>query len=192
MTTLGDSKAAFASKPRRISPDDSLVKVHMAIFNDLKDVVENYLDEMVSDVRNACDAMGGRSLWVNEAEQILIPIKWLQAWVFIAATQKRAEISNLSDRQKSGPHLSPEPAPSEPAFRTQVGLEAFLKQRYDLESRLEKRGLKRGDAIYDEAIMQLNVSQLSAIEAARKDARQAALRAETGTGSGSASASKGS
>jgi len=150
MSTLGNGKAAFASRPRRISPEDSLVKVHMAIFNDLKEVVENYLDEMISDVRNARAAMGGRSPLVNEAEQILVPIKWLQTWVFIAATQKRAELSDLSDQEKSGPHLSPEPALSELAFRAQVGPEAFLKQRYELESRLKKRGLKRGDANCDE------------------------------------------
>jgi hypothetical protein len=59
---------------------------------------------------------------------------------------------------------------------------------------LEKKGPKRGDAIYDEAIMQLNVSQSRAIEAARKDARQAAPGGTSGEetrSSGSVSASKG-
>ena len=193
MSILPGSNAAT---PRKISPRDSLAKVHIAIFNDLKDVVDKYLDEMISDVRNARATMGGWSPVVNEAEQILVPIKWLQTWVFIAAAQKRAEISDPSDQEKRRPPASTEQALSDLAFRAHLDPEAFLKQRYELETRLEKRGLKRGDSIYDEAIMQLNVSQLRAIETARKEARQAALggtrREETGTGSGSVSTSKGS
>jgi hypothetical protein len=196
MSIFSGSNTAFASTPRRISPQDSLAKVHMAIFNDLKDVVDKYLDEMISDVRNARATMGGWSPVVNEAEQILVPIKWLQTWVFIAAAQKQAEVSDPSDREKRRPPASTEQALSELAFRAHLDPEAFLKQRYDLETRLEKRGLKRGDSIYDEAIMQLNVAQLKAIEAARKQARQAALGGtrceERGTGSGSVSTSKGS
>jgi hypothetical protein len=175
MSMLPGSKTALASTPRRISPQDSLAKVHIAIFNDLKDVVEKYLDEMISDVRNARGAMGGWSPVVNEAEQILVPIKWLQTWVFIAAAQKRAEISDPSDQEKRQPPASTEQALSELASRAHLDPQAFLKQRSDLETRLEKRGLKRGDASYDEAIMQLNVAQLRAIEAARREARQAAL-----------------
>ena len=38
--------------------------------------------------------------------------------------------------------------------------DVFLKQRYDLETQLATRGLKRGNAACDEAIVQLNVSQL--------------------------------
>jgi hypothetical protein len=196
MSTLPGSNTAFASAPRRISPQDSLAKVHMSIFNDLKDVVDKYLDEMISDVHNARATMGGWSPVVNEAEQILVPIKWLQTWVFIAAAQKRAELSDLSDQEKRRPPATTERTLSELAFRAHLDPDAFLKQRYDLETRLEKRGLKRGDTIYDEAIMQLNVSQLKAIEAARKGARQAALggtrRDERGTGSGGVSTSKGS
>jgi hypothetical protein len=194
MSTLAGSKTA-TSTPRRISPEDSLAKVHITIFNDLKDIVEKYLDEMISDVRNVRATMGAWSPVINEAEQILVPIKWLQTWVCIAAAQKRAEISDRSDREKGPAVPSSEPAPSELAFRGPLYPEAFLKQRYDLETRLEQRGLKRGDAIYEEAIMQLNVSQLRAIEAAREDARQAAPGGtpgeETRTGLGSVSASKG-
>jgi hypothetical protein len=193
MSILAGSNTAT---PRRISPQDSLAKVHIAIFNDLKDVVDKYLDEMISDVYNARATMGGWSPVVNEAEQILVPIKWLQTWVFIAAAQKRAEISDPSDQEKRRPPASTEQALSELAFRAHLDPEAFLKQRYDLETRLEKRGLRRGDRIYDEAIMQLNVAQLRAIEGARKEARQAAgggtRGEETGTGSGSVSTSKGS
>jgi len=181
--------------PRRISPQDSLAKVHIAIFNDLKDIIDKYLDEMISDVRNARAAMGGWSPVVDEAEQILVPIKWLQTWVFIAAAQKRAEISDPSDQEKRRPAASTEQALSELAVRAHLDPQAFLKQRYDLETRLEKRGLKRGDSTYDEAIMQLNVAQLRAIEAARKEASQAARGGtrcvQTGTGPGSVSTSKG-
>ena len=53
MSIFSGSNTAFAPTPRRISPQDSLAKVHIAIFNDLKDVVDKYLDEMMSDVRNA-------------------------------------------------------------------------------------------------------------------------------------------
>jgi hypothetical protein len=187
---------SITATPRRISPQDSLAKVHIAIFNDLKDVVDKYLDEMISDVRNARATMGGWSPVVNEAEQILVPIKWLQTWVFIAAAQKRAEISDPSDQEKRRPLVTTEQALSELAFRAHLDPEAFLKQRYDLETRLEKRGLKRGDNPYDEAIMQLNVAQLRAIEAARKEARQPARSGtrceQTGTGTGGVSTSKGS
>jgi hypothetical protein len=193
MSMLPGSNTATS---RRISPQDSLAKVHIAIFNDLKDVVDKYLDEMISDVRNARATMGGWSPLVNEAEQILVPIKWLQTWVFIAAAQKRAEISDPGDQEKRRPSASTEQALSELALRAHLDPQAFLKQRYDLETRLEKRGLRRGDSIYDEAIMQLNVSQLRAIEAARKEARQAALGgtrgAETATGPGSVPTSKAS
>ena len=106
--------------PRRISPQDSLAKVHIAIFNDLKDIIDKYLDEMISDVRNARAAMGGWSPVVDEAEQILVPIKWLQTWVFIAAAQKRAEISDPSDQEKRRPLVTTEQALSELAFRAHL------------------------------------------------------------------------
>jgi len=163
-----------ASTSRRISPQDSLAKVHIAIFNELKNVVDKYLDEMISDVRNARAAMGAWSPVVNEAEQILVPIKWLQTWVFIAAAQKRAEVVDPSEQDVRRAPASTEQALSELAYRAHLDPEIFLKQRYDLETQLGKQGLKRGDGAYDEAIMQLNVSQLKAIEAARKEARHAA------------------
>ena len=194
-TGLGD-KTAFASTPRRISPQDSLAKVHIAIFNDLKEVVDKYLDEMISDVRKARAAMGAWSPVVSEAEQILVPIKWLQTWVFIAAAQKRAEVPEVSEQEKRQPPASTEQALSELAFRVHLDPETFLKQRYDLEAHLGKQGLKRGDAAYDEAIMQLNVAQLKAIEEARKQARHAAFggtrRQESGTGSGGVPTAKAS
>ena len=117
-----------------------------------------------------------------------------QTWVFIAAAQKQAEVSDPSDQEKPRPPASTEQALSELAFRAHLDPEAFLKQRYDLETRLEKRGLKRGDSIYDEAIMQLNVAQLKAIEAARTQARPAARGGTRGEerGTGSVSTSKGS
>jgi hypothetical protein len=187
MSTLLGNKTAFAPTPRRISPQDSLAKVHMAIFNELKDVVDRYLDEMISDVRSARAAMGAWSPVVNEAEQILVPIKWLQTWVFIAAAQKRAEVTDSSDQEKRQPPASTKQVLSELALRAHLDTEAFLKQRRDLETQLGKQGLKRGDAAYDEAIMQLNVAQLKAIEEVRKQTRQAAFSAtrgeETGTGS---------
>jgi len=195
MSTLLGNKTAFAPPPRRISPDDSLAKVHTAIFNDLKDVVDKYLDEMICDVRNARAAMGAWSPVVNEAAQILVPIKWLQTWVFIAAAQKRAE-GDLSSQEKRQPPASTKQVLSELALRAHLDTEAFLKQRHDLEAQLGKQGLKRGDAAYDAAIMQLNVSQLKAIEAVRKQARHAAFggpRGEaTGTGSPGLATSKAS
>lgn len=194
MSTLHGNNTAFASGSRRISPQDSLAKVHISIFNELKDVVDKYLDEMISDVRNARAAMGAWSPVVNEAEQILIPIKWLQTWVFIAAAQKRAE--DPSDQDMRRPPASTEKALSELAFRSHLDPEVFLKQRYDLETQLGKQGLKRGDAAYDEAIMRLNVSQLKTIEAARKEERHAVsggMRCEEiGSGTGSVRTHKGS
>jgi hypothetical protein len=171
MSRLHGNNTAFVSTSRRISPQDSLAKVHISIFNELKDVIEKYLDEMISDVRNARAAMGACSPIINEAEQILIPIKWLQTWVFIAAAQKRAEMFHPSDQDLRRAPTSTEQALSELAFRSRLDPEVFLKQRYDLESQLGKQGLKRGDAAYDEAIMRLNVSQLKTIEAARKEER---------------------
>jgi hypothetical protein len=188
MSRLHGNNTAFASTSRRISPQDSLAKVHISIFNELKDVIEKYLDEMISDVRNARAAMGAWSPVINEAEQILIPIRWLQTWVFIAAAQKRAEIFDPSDQDMRRAPTSTEQALSELAFRSLLDPEVFLKQRYDLETQLGKQGLKRGDAAYDEAIMRLNVSQLKTIEAARKKERHAVSgamrREEFGSGAG--------
>ena len=196
MSTLLGNKTAFAPPPRRISPDDSLAKVHTAIFNDLKDVVDKYLDEMICDVRTARAAMGAWAPVVNEAEQILVPIKWLQTWVFIAAAQKRAEVSDANDQAKRQPPASTKQVLSELALRAHLDTEAFLKQRRDLESQLGRQGLKRGDAAYDEAIMQLNVAQLQAIEEVRKQTRHAAFGGtrgeEAGSGSGGVPASRAS
>jgi hypothetical protein len=196
MSTLHGNNTAFASASRRISPQDSLAKVHISIFNELKDVVDKYLDEMIADVSNARAAMGAWSPIVNEAEQILIPIKWLQTWVFIAAAQKRAEVFDPSGQDMRRAPASTEQALSELAFRSQLDPEVFLKQRYDLETQLGKQGLKRGDAAYDEAMMQLNVSQLKTIEAARKEERHAVsggMRCEEiGSGTGGVRTHKGS
>jgi hypothetical protein len=194
MSTLHGNNTAFGSASRRISPQDSLAKVHISIFNELKDVVDKYLDEMISDVRNARAAMGAWSPIVNEAEQILIPIKWLQTWVFIAAAQKRAEVFDPSDQDMRRAPASTEQALSELAFRSHLDPEVFLKQRYDLESQLGKQGLKRGDAAYDEAIMRLNVSQLKTIEAAqeRHAVSGGMRREEIGSGTGGVRTHKGS
>jgi hypothetical protein len=106
----------------------------------------------------------------------------LQTWVFIAAAQKRAEVFDPSDQDMRRTPVSTEQALSELAFRSHLDPEVFLRQRYDLETQLGKQGLERGDAAYDEAIMQLNVSQLKTIEAAKKEARRGMRCDETGNG----------